>query len=248
MSDIRHWPNETFGQCGSVLAVHSRQVTRGRLILIVGVVLAAVVLSACSPRLDKEDEGETQRDVPSIQLQAWAELHSDPYGIPKRALQSYAYAAAAMAKANPQCSLGWSTLAAIGNVSSDHGEAGNSSIGSDGRVTPELRGLRQANPERAKPRADTDAGTYDGSTRIDVTMGPMQILPSRWEQFATDADNDGKADPDNFDDATLTTARFLCAAGGDLRQSDGWARAVTQFNGTPGFVQKVHAQAAVYGR
>lgn len=136
----------------------------------------------------------------------------------------------------------------IGSVSSDNSSADQATIGTDGRVAPELRGLTQANPPGSKPIPDTDAGRYDGNDTADLTMGPMQILPSRWEQFATDADDDGKADPDNFDDATLTAARILCAAGGDLRSPDGWARAVSQFNGTPGFLQKVHSQAAIYGR
>ncbi|MFT4042570.1 MAG: lytic murein transglycosylase [Gordonia sp. (in: high G+C Gram-positive bacteria)] len=133
-------------------------------------------------------------------------------------------------------------------MSSYHGSADQASIDADGRVSPQLRGLAQANPPRATPIPDTDAGTYDGNNSVDLTMGPLQILPSRWEQFATDADDDGKADPDNYDDATLTAARILCAAGGDLKSAEGWARAVTEFNVTPGFVNKVHAQAALYGR
>lgn len=227
--------------------MNRRQVTRGHLLQIVALVVLAGLIASCSPRLDKDEES-ADREVPSAQLQQWAQLHSDPYDIPIRALRSYAYAAAAMEKASQGCGIGWSTLAAIGNVSSDHGSAGGASIDESGRVTPAERDLQQANPRGQKPRADTDAGVYDGSTDTDDTMGPMQILPSRWEQFATDADNDGKADPDNYDDATLTTARFLCAAGGDLRQSEGWTRAVAQFNTTPGFVEKVHARAAVFGR
>ncbi|GAA1482508.1 lytic murein transglycosylase [Gordonia sinesedis] len=214
----------------------------------VSLVTAVMLLSACSSRLGQDEEKPEEREVPSLQLKAWSELHAGPYDVPERALRSYAYASAAMNKANPGCGIGWSTLAAIGDVSSDNGTASGASIDPNGRATPELRDLTQANPRNAEPIADTDAGRYDGSSRTDVTMGPMQILPSRWEQFATDADNDGKADPDNIDDATLTAARFLCASGGDLRQSDGWARAVSQFNSTPGFLQKVHAQAAIYGR
>ncbi|MFW0791413.1 lytic murein transglycosylase [Gordonia sp. CPCC 205333] len=214
---------------------------------VMGVLLAVVLVAGCSSRLSK-DEDSAKQDVPSVQLRAWSQLHSEPYGIPVRALQSYAYAAAAMDKAVPGCGIGWSTLAAIGAVASEHGSADGSSIGNDGIVSPQLRGLTQANPERAKPIPDTDAGRYDGNDTIDVTMGPMQIMPSKWEQFATDADNDGKADPDNFDDATLTVARYLCAAGGDLRKSDGWAASVAQFNSTPGFLEKVHAFAGRYGR
>lgn len=228
--------------------VQVRGVRARRGMQIVGAVAMALLISSCADRLEKDDEKKQKPDAPSVQLQAWSELHSEPYGIPERALRSYAYAAAAMQKAQPSCNLGWSTLAAIGYVSSDHGEAGGASVGDDGVVSPELRNLRQAREVGAEPVADTDAGYYDGNATVDQAMGPMQILPSRWEQFATDADNDGKASPDNFDDATLTTARFLCAAGGDLTRSENWASAVTQFNATPGFMEKVHAQAKRFGR
>ncbi|MFT4200093.1 lytic murein transglycosylase [Gordonia sp. (in: high G+C Gram-positive bacteria)] len=216
------------------------------LAVLAGVLASAMVVAGCSSRIEK---GENKaHDIPSTQLKQWSELHAGPYEIPERALRSYAYAAAAMGKAQPGCGLGWSTLAAIGDISSDHGSASSGIITGEGIVVPALRNLTQANPAHAKPAADTDAGKYDGNETIDVTMGPMQILPSRWEQFATDADNDGRADPDNYDDATLTAARFLCAAGGNLRNGEGWANAVSQFNRTPGFVEKVHAKAMTYGR
>lgn len=221
---------------------------RGRWRVIVSLLIVGVVATGCSSRLGQGDDQTQERQIPSLQLKSWSELHSGPYDIPERALRSYAYAAAAMDKANPGCGIGWSTLAAIGAVSSANGSADGASINADGRVTPELRGVSSANPRGARPIPDTDAGRYDGNERTDQTMGPMQILPSKWEQFATDADNDGKADPDNFDDATLTAARFLCAAGGDLRSPDGWARAVSQYNATPGFIDRVHSQASIYGR
>lgn len=235
-------------------AVTSRLVHVGgplgkRWVAVVGLVAAVLLLASCSSRLGQDDKDEqAERQVPSLQLKAWSEIHAGPYGIPERALRSYAYAAAAMNKANPSCGIGWSTIAAIGAVVSDHGTANGASVNADGRVTPELRGLAQANPVGAKPIADTDAGRYDGDDQVDRTMGPMQILPSRWEQWATDADDDGKADPDNIDDATLTAARFLCAAGGDLKTSEGWSKAVGQFNSRQDFVQRVHAQAVVFGR
>ncbi|MFW0791393.1 hypothetical protein [Gordonia sp. CPCC 205333] len=213
----------------------------------ISLLAGCLVLSACSSRLDKDEETAV-RDVPSVQLKSWSELHADPYDIPERALRAYAYAAAAMDKAVPACKIGWSTLAGIGKVSSDNGSANNSSLAPDGTVSPAQRDLDQANPPKSAPPADTDAGRYDGNQLLDVTMGPMQILPSRWEQFATDADNNGKAEPDNIDDASLTAARFLCAAGGDLSKSDGWTAALNQFNATPGFAAKVHAIAALYGR
>lgn len=228
--------------------VENRSPRGRRWLTAIGALALTLSVASCADRLEKNDE-DAADSAPSVQLQAWAELHSEPYGIPERALRSYAYAAAAMGKAQPDCGLGWSTLAAIGYVSSDHGEANGASVGDDGVVSPELRNLLQARAKGAKPVPDTDAGYFDGATAVDYMMGPMQILPSRWEQFATDADNDGKASPDNFDDATLTTARMLCAsAGGSMTKAENWTTAVGQFNPMPGFVEKVHAEAKRFGR
>lgn len=211
------------------------------------IVTVGLALTSCSDRLSK-DETKSAPSAPSDQLKQWSELHSGPYGIPERALRSYAYAAAAMQKAQPDCKLGWSTLAGIGAVSSDHGRADRGSIGKDGTVSPELRDLPDARAVGAPRIADTDAGVYDGNANVDYRMGPMQILPSDWEQFATDADNNGTPSPDSFDDATLTTARFLCSAGGDLTQPENWVRAVSQFNPTDGFDERVHAKTKSFGR
>lgn len=227
--------------------VHKRQL-RGHWL---GAVLAVVVigsLTSCSARFGADDDESPKQKAPSIQLQAWSQLHSESYEIPERALRSYAYAAAVMEKTTPGCGIGWPTLAAIGGVSSNHGSAAQASVDEHGQVSPILRDLDAANPKGKPAIADTDAGQYDGNSEIDQTMGPMQVGPSRWEQYATDANNDGKADPDNFDDAALTVARFLCATGGDLKNTDGWVSAVSQFNATPGFLEKVHAKASMYGR
>lgn len=121
-------------------------------------------------------------------------------------------------------------------------------VNDDGQVIPLLRGLRLADPQWDRTIGDTDGGRLDGTDAEDLAMGPMQILPSRWEQYATDADDDGEADPDNFDDATLTAARMLCAIGGNLEDPAGWAKAVAQFSTAEDFVEQVHAKAEGYSR
>ena len=42
-------------------------------------------------------------------------------GIPVTALEAYAYAARVAEVENPECHLGWTTLAGIGQVESHHG-------------------------------------------------------------------------------------------------------------------------------
>lgn len=208
-----------------------------------------LLLVGCADRLEPEDETPPPLENPTKQLTEWSELHAGPYGIPDRALQSYAYAAAIMDRSAPECGIGWPTLAAIGSVMSNHGRADGATVAASGKVTPELRDLDLADPELASEHvADTDAGRLDGSSTQDVPMGPMQFSPSRWQQWATDADNDGQPDPDSFDDASLSAARFLCAVGGDLRAPDGWTRAVSQFYPSTMFVMKVHDVSVTYSR
>ncbi|MFD4433481.1 murein transglycosylase, partial [Nocardia sp. NPDC058497] len=107
-----------------------------------------------------------------------------PYGIPETALQSYAYAASVLDRSAPDCHIGWPTLAAIGAVMSDHGSADGSTLAADATVSPNLRGLRRARVELPTV-ADTDGGRIDGDRTQDVPMGPMQLMPSVWEQWST---------------------------------------------------------------
>lgn len=209
----------------------------------------ALLVAGCADRLEPEDETPPPLENPTKQLAEWSELHAGPYGVPDRALQAYAYAAAIMDRSAPECGIGWPTLAAIGSVMSNHGRADGATVEADGTVAPALRDLDLADPGRAEERvADTDAGRFDGTSTQDVPMGPMQFSPSRWQQWATDADNDGDPDPDSVDDAALSTARFLCAVGGDLRSPDGWTRAVSQFYPSTMFVMKVHDVSVTYSR
>ncbi len=47
-------------------------------------------------------------------------------------------------------------------------------------------------------------------------MGPMQFIPETWKLYGVDANNDGIISPDNFDDAALSAAGYLCWRGKDL--------------------------------
>ena len=222
---------------------------RVRTAAIIAVTAASLLLTACSARLEKSDDDQNAAtpNRPATQLAAWAHIHSSPYQIGETALQAYAYAAAAMDRSVQGCGIGWPTLAAIGGVESEHGTATGGKVNADATVTPKLRSLKNSDP--ARPRiADTDGGRYDGTSSEDRPMGPLQFLPSKWEQWSTDADNDGTASPDDYDDAALSLARFLCATGGDLRSPQGWSTAVAAFDPAPDFSQKVHDRAQLYSR
>ena len=74
-------------------------------------------------------------------------------------------------------------------------------------------------------------------------MGWMQFIPSTWEAYGTDANNDGRKDPYNPVDAICAAARYLNAAGGeeDLRT------AIFAYNHADWYVDEVLLYAKQYG-
>ena len=78
-------------------------------------------------------------------------------------------------------------------------------------------------------------------------MGPMQFIPSTWAACGTDANGDGKADPDNIDDAALSAARYLCvSSGGDMTTAKGWEKAILTYNNSMNYVIRVRNYANAY--
>lgn len=148
-------------------------------------------------------------------------------GIPSRVLRAYAGASIVEAQTRPGCHLGWNTLAGIGEVESHHGTANNSIIAADGWLVGSILG----------PVVDSDG------TRA---VGPMQFLPSTWTNYGVDANGDGKADPDQIDDAVMSAANYLCVAGGDLSTGSGWTTAVYAYNHDNDYVNSVRQDANDY--
>ncbi len=74
----------------------------------------------------------------------------------------------------------------------------------------------------------------------------MQFIPSTWEQWGTDGDGDGTADPNDIDDAAATAVAYLCADGHDLTSGAGWADAIFGYNHDDTYVDNVHAAASAY--
>jgi murein DD-endopeptidase MepM/ murein hydrolase activator NlpD len=74
-------------------------------------------------------------------------------------------------------------------------------------------------------------------------IGWMQFMPDTWLRWGTDANGDGVADPWNPDDAILSSARYLAAAGGatDLY------RGVYAYNHADWYVKEVLDLANLYG-
>jgi hypothetical protein len=137
-------------------------------------------------------------------------------------LQAYRSAVGSVA---PSCNLKVSLLAAIGQVES------GSLVGVrlDARHRTSILGpVLDGRGFAAIP--DTDNGRWDGNTRWDRAMGPMQFLPSTWRTFGVDGDGDGVADPQDVEDATASAAAYLCYGGRDLAQPSVLRSAVLSYN------------------
>ncbi|MBV9823452.1 MAG: lytic transglycosylase domain-containing protein [Actinobacteria bacterium] len=166
-------------------------------------------------------------------------------GVPPVALNAYRLAAARLASADPGCGVPWSLLAGIGRVESDHGRYGGATLTASGESTPHIVG--PALDGAGYPSiADTDGGRLDGDPRVDHAVGPMQFIPATWAIYGADGNGDGVASPFNLDDAALAAARYLCAAGGDLRTAAGQQRAVLAYNHSDEYLALVLATARAY--
>ncbi|TAP44883.1 lytic transglycosylase domain-containing protein [Arthrobacter sp. S39] len=166
-------------------------------------------------------------------------------GIPARALQAYATAAAAASSTNPGCGIGWNTVAAIGFVESAHGTYGGGSLSAAGQATGPIVGP-SLDGDGFAAIADTDAGVLDGDPRWDRAVGPMQFIPSTWQFAGRDGNGDGNADPFNIDDAAVSAATYLCGGGRDLVTDRGWADAVYAYNQSDAYVNQVRETATAY--
>jgi membrane-bound lytic murein transglycosylase B len=166
-------------------------------------------------------------------------------GIPAVALAAYRRATNAADRADRSCHLGWTLLAGIGRVESDHGQFGGAQLLADGLSTIPVIGPPLNGKGTALIR-DTDNGRLDGDRTFDRAVGPMQFIPSTWAVWASDGDHDGQANPFDINDASLAAARYLCAAGGDLATHAGKVRAVLAYNHSMNYVHLVLAYAALY--
>ena len=166
--------------------------------------------------------------------------------IPAVAIAAYMRAATVINAADKNCHLDWELLAAIGRVESNHGRFAGSALDSDGVATPPILGLRLDGSHGTTRIADTDAGEYDGDSRFDRAVGPMQFIPSTWKLYAGDGNGDGVADPQNLYDSTLTTAKYLCDGGNNMHDLAQATKAIHRYNNSMAYVANVLAWSAAY--
>jgi membrane-bound lytic murein transglycosylase B len=185
---------------------------------------------------------------PADSLAIWAGKISSATGMPAVAVQAYAYAQLLVRNTNPQCAIGWTTLAGIGEVQSHHGQAGGAVLDRNGRSTPPLVGPALDGRDGRPLVSDTDAGAFDSDPIYEHTMGPLMLLPAVWRANASDADADAILDPYDIDDESLAVAKLLCAGGEDLTQRAGWNAAVGRVQAGDAFAEAVFQAADSYGR
>ncbi|MGW0251178.1 lytic transglycosylase domain-containing protein [Nocardia goodfellowii] len=197
-------------------------------------------------------------------LRDWAIRRAVRLGIPERALRAYGYATIVLAKTQPGCHLGWTTLAGIARIESDHGRFRGATIATDGSVRPPIRGIALDGTNGTAQILDPEATARAGRTVYAKAAGPFQFIPDTWKRWGVRANTDaaklmkalasGKPEhtrglpgsPDNIDDAALAAGRYLCASGGDLATYSGWSKAIFAYNHSTVYVSQVHSAASGY--
>ena len=174
----------------------------------------------------------------------WVRRTAAAAGIPEVAVAAYARA---VLGAPRSCGLGWTTLAGIGWIESQHGTLGGRSLDAAGRPSAPIVGpaLDGAGPVAAI-RASAEGSLLHGDPEWDHAVGPLQFLPSTWETWARDGDGDGTADPQDLDDAAAAAAAYLCGTGQDLTTGPGWSAAVYAYNHSATYVSSVYLAATTY--
>lgn len=172
-------------------------------------------------------------------------LSEGPLGIPGINFDAYRNAERIMAEENPGCGMYWTLLAGIGRVESGHANGGKADAKGDLFEPVIGLPLNGSLPGQATI-TDTDGGALDGDAVYDRAVGPMQFIPTTWNQYAGDGNGDGVSDPQNLYDSTLTTARYLCDGGLDMRNLGHASKAIHRYNNSMAYVANVFAWSAAY--
>jgi hypothetical protein len=166
-------------------------------------------------------------------------------GIPNLALKAYSRAQQVMAQVDPACNLPWTLVAAIGRVESNHGRFGGNALNSQGVAVPGIFGPRLDGVSTARI-TDTDAGAFDGDGAFDRAVGPMQFIPGTWRSMGVDGDGDGVRNPQDIDDAAMSTAVYLCSGKTDLSHASDLNSAILRYNHSQQYADLVLSIARAY--
>ena len=207
---------------------------------VVSVPPAASLPTPADPVLLEDADQAAATPVRLLASGDWLARAAEGSGVPLRALTAYAGTALLTSAVDPGCRLDWATLAGIGYVESRHGTIDGGELGEDGRPTEPIYGPRLDGGQFDRVQ-DNDGGALDGDPEVDRAMGPMQIIPATWMAWASQG-----WDPQNIDQQSVTAARYLCEAGGDLSTESGWRAAIAAYNPATSYAGKVAEAASRY--
>ncbi|MEU4095695.1 hypothetical protein [Streptomyces sp. NPDC026673] len=161
---------------------------------------------------------------------------TDGTGLPATVLEAYRRAETALAASDPGCNLRWELLAAIGQVESNQARGGN--VDAEGTTISPILGPPLNGNGFAKI-TDTDDGAWDGDKVHDRAVGPMQFIPSTWQTWGADGNDDGVTNPNNIFDAALAAGRYLCAGNRDLSIESHLRQAILGYNHSQAYLNTV---------
>lgn len=201
-----------------------------------------------SGRLNDDDEIgdyllDNAGDVDSLLKLGGDAPSADQLGIPSTLYEAYSNAAYLLAESQPNCNLDWSLVASIGRIESNHARHGKVDI--DGNTTPNILGP-VLNGGGFAAIQDTDGGKWDGDNRWDRAVGAMQFIPSTWEAYKADGNDDGVMNPHNVFDETVAAGKYLCSGNLDLSNDKDRAAAVFRYNHSDSYVATVLLWADAY--
>lgn len=163
--------------------------------------------------------------------------------LPSVAHAAYVRAQSRLATELPGCHLSWTMVAGIGKVESNHAQGhGPDSAGTT--TTPILGPVLDGSSFAAIP--DTDNGRLDQNAQWDRAVGPLQFIPATWQNWGSDGNADGRADPHNIYDAALAAGRYLCFGERDLSKPEDLREALFSYNNSSAYVENVLKWVAYY--
>ena len=176
---------------------------------------------------------------------AWVQRTARSTGIPAPAVRAYGQASLT---APPGCRLGWTTLAGIGWIESQHGQIGDRRLLDSGLSSRRILGpALDGSGNFAAIRATRESTAWHGNPDWDHAVGPMQFIHDTWRRWARDGDGDGVANPHDLDDAAASAAAYLCVGEQDLASPAGWTAAIFSYNHDDVYVHSVWGAATRYG-
>jgi hypothetical protein len=208
--------------------------------------------SGSAPRDQAPGDDSYHTELPPLESPAppggspgHAGIDTSESGIPATVLAAYKYAQRSLASSTPDCGVRWQLLAAIGKVES--GQARGGAVTKDGTTLKPILGP-VLNGSRFARIHDTDGGRWDGDSTYDRAVGPLQFIPSTWHRWGSDGNGDGRRDPGNVFDASLSAGRYLCGGGRDLAKKADLDRSILSYNDSAEYLRTVLAWYEFYSK